>query len=106
MVNIFQTMTPAQASRWEKQRALGRQRYTLKRTLLYGAIIPSIALWILFQWTSFPKLIVLLILLALPVDYALARLSWVFQEYRYGNYTRSANHVEAQAEVTGSQRSG
>jgi hypothetical protein len=79
-------MTDAQSFRWEKQRSSGRPRYVLKRTLLYGAIIPSLIIWAAFQWTTFGKFVILLILLSIPVDYALARISWIYQEYRYSNY--------------------
>jgi hypothetical protein len=41
------------------------------------------------MWISFSTLIVLLILLSLPVDYALARLSWAFQESRYEKTQRA-----------------
>jgi hypothetical protein len=89
MINVLEMMTDSQFSRWGKVRALGRKRYVLKRTLLYGAIIPSLILWAGTMWISFSTLIVLLILLSLPVDYALARLSWAFQESRYEKTQRA-----------------
>jgi len=88
MINVFEMMTDSQFSRWEKVRSFGRKKYVLKRTLLYGAIIPSLILWACTMWISFSSLILLLVLLSLPVDYALARLSWAFQEYRYENSQR------------------
>jgi len=89
MVNIFERMTDAQFLRWGKVRSFGRKKYVWKRTLLYGAIIPSLILWACTMWISFSTLIVVLILLSLPVDYAIARLSWAFQENRYENTQRA-----------------
>jgi hypothetical protein len=89
MVNVFEMMTDSQFSRWEKIRSFGRRKYVLKRTLLYGAIIPSLILWAYTRWFSFSTMILFLIFLSFPVDYALARLSWVFQEFRYENSQRA-----------------
>jgi len=83
-------MTKRQFDRWERIRADGRQKYVLKRTLLYGGIIPALIIWGIFGWTTFPKLILMLIVFSLPIDYGLARWSWLFQEYRFNN-TKLAN---------------
>lgn len=85
MTNIFRFMTSRQLKRWEGLRLKGRNRYVLIRTFLYGGIVPSLILWALTMWTSLTRLIFLLLLLSLPIDYAIARLSWIFQEYRYHN---------------------
>jgi hypothetical protein len=89
MINVFEMMTDSQFSRWGKVRSFGRKQYVVKRTLLYGAIIPSLILWACTTWFSFSNMILFLIFLSLPVDYALARLSWAFQEYRYENSQRA-----------------
>lgn len=81
-------MTADQGRRWEKTRALGRSKYVLKRTLLYGGIVPALILWALFQWTTFGMLAFWLIVASLPVDYLIARASWTYQEYRYSNRIR------------------
>ncbi|PWT92370.1 MAG: hypothetical protein C5B54_03640 [Acidobacteria bacterium] len=95
MTNIFETMTEAQARRWERQRASGRSRYVLKRTLVYGAIVPALIIWGILRWTSFGNLLILLAIFSLPVDYVIARLSWVFHEHRYKNYTASLHSHNA-----------
>src|SRR5262249_28959018 len=60
VTNIFQRMTKAQFVRWERIRAKGRPKYVLKRTLLYGGIIPALIIWLVLGWTTLPKLIVML----------------------------------------------
>jgi len=85
MTNIFQRMTKRQFERWVRIRSEGRPKYVLKRTLLYGGIIPALFIWGIFGWTTFPKLVMMLIVFSLPIDYAIARCSWVFQEYRFRN---------------------
>lgn|GEM_PF-3395559 len=86
MTNIFVTMTEKQAERRQKLRLHGRKKYVIKKTLLCGAIIPALILWGFFQWTSFANCAILLLIFSVPVDYALARMAWVYQEYRYRNY--------------------
>lgn len=93
MVNIFRHMTKAQFARWERIRQKGRPNYVLKRTVLYGAIIPSLIIWVITSWTSFWMLLFWLAVLSLPIDYALARCSWVFQEYRYKNTKAAAARI-------------